>query len=474
MASNTAAVDSKGYRKFGFIDKLAYGAGDFGCNMSFALKGTLTIFWTQFMGIDEMLMASLLLLVQVWDAINDPVIGAMVDADRHQYKRNKFLAYVWAGSIGLLVAGALCYIPWVSAPYVVKCILFVVGYVFWDAFYTVANVPYGSMLSLISSDPVERAQLSTFRSIGSVAGSMSCQIILPFLIYDAANELRGERIFLIALVMGIIGFVCFQFMLKNTVIRVDTTLQLGEEIPKFNVLKAIANFLRNRPAVGATLAPVGMFLGMYGAQVAVQIMFQAYFKNAQISGLVGMLPNLGLVVFMGFVGKIVSKFGKKEAISVGTAVTMLAYVLMLILPITPDGKGLALFIMCQVIAALGSGIGTCVSWSLMADAMDYEEWKFGVRNEGTTYAMHSFFRKLAQGIGPSLGLVAATMLGYNAELGAAQPMDVAIKMRYLTAAAYLVSALLQFVGYALIYNLDKKTLAQMEKDLTARRAAKKA
>lgn len=474
MASNTAAVDSKGYRKFGFIDKLAYGAGDFGCNMSFALKGTLTIFWTQFMGIDEILMASLLLLVQVWDAINDPVIGAMVDADRHQYKRNKFLAYVWAGSIGLLVAGALCYIPWVSAPYVVKCILFVAGYVFWDAFYTVANVPYGSMLSLISADPVERAQLSTWRSIGSTAGSMSCQIILPFLIYDAANELRGERIFLIALVMGVIGFVCFQFMLKNTVIRVDTTLQLGEEIPKFNVLKAIANFLRNRPAVGATLAPVGMFLGMYGAQVAVQIMFQAYFKNAQISGLVGMLPNLGLVVFMGFIGKIVSKFGKKEAISVGTAVTMLAYVLMLILPITPDGKGLALFIMCQVIAALGSGIGTCVSWSLMADAMDYEEWKFGVRNEGTTYAMHSFFRKLAQGIGPSLGLVIATMLGYDASLGAQQPMEIAVKMRYLTAAAYLFSAALQFIGYALIFNLDKKTLAQMEKDLTARRAAKKA
>lgn len=474
MASNTAAVDSKGYRKFGFIDKLAYGAGDFGCNMSFALKGTLTIFWTQFMGIDEILMASLLLLVQVWDAINDPVIGAMVDADRHQYKRNKFLAYVWAGSIGLLVAGALCYVPWVSAPYVVKCILFVAGYVFWDAFYTVANVPYGSMLSLISADPVERAQLSTWRSIGSTAGSMSCQIILPFLIYDAANELRGERIFLIALVMGIIGFVCFQFMLKNTVIRVDTTLQLGEEIPKFNVLKAIANFLRNRPAVGATLAPVGMFLGMYGAQVAVQIMFQAYFKNAQISGLVGMLPNLGLVVFMGFIGKIVSKFGKKEAISVGTAVTMLAYVLMLILPITPDGKGLALFIMCQIIAALGSGIGTCVSWSLMADAMDYEEWKFGVRNEGTTYAMHSFFRKLAQGIGPSLGLVIATMLGYDASLGAQQPMEIAVKMRYLTAAAYLFSAALQFIGYALIFNLDKKTLAQMEKDLTARRAAKKA
>ena len=82
MATKTAAVDAKGYRKFGFRDVLAYGLGDFGCNMSFALKGTLTIFWTQYMGIDSILMASLLLLVQVWDAINDPVIGAMVDADK--------------------------------------------------------------------------------------------------------------------------------------------------------------------------------------------------------------------------------------------------------------------------------------------------------------------------------------------------------------------------------------------------------
>lgn len=121
MATKTAAVDAKGYRKFGFRDVLAYGLGDFGCNMSFALKGTLTIFWTQYMGIDSILMASLLLLVQVWDAINDPVIGAMVDADKRQYKRNKFLAYIWAGSVGLLVAGALCFVPWTGAPYVVKC-----------------------------------------------------------------------------------------------------------------------------------------------------------------------------------------------------------------------------------------------------------------------------------------------------------------------------------------------------------------
>ena len=151
---------------------------------------------------------------------------------------------------------------------------------------------------------------------------------------------------------------------------------------------------------------------------------------------------------------------------------MAAYVLMLVLPITPDGKGLTLFVICQLIAAVGNGFGTCVSYALMADAMDYEEWKFGERNEGTTYAMHSFFRKLAQGIGPSLGLVLATWLGYNAQLGANQSLDVATNMRYLTAALYLLGAAMQFVAYVFIYNLDKKKLEKMEQDLKARHHAK--
>lgn len=472
MANKTVAVDANGYRKFGMLDKVAYAAGDFGCNMSFALKGYLTVFWTQFMGIEEATMALLLLLVQVWDAINDPLIGAMVDADKHKYRRNKFLQYIWIGSLGLLVSGALCFVPWPSAPAIAKNIFFVAGYILWDAFYTIANVPYGSVLSLITNDPVERAGLSTFRSIGSMAGGMTAMAVLPMLIYDSDNNLIGNRVFIIALIMGVLGFIAFQFMIRNTVVRVDTEITLKEDAPKFNVLLAAKNFLRNRAAVGATLAPVGMFIGMYGASTAAGVMFQAYFKNARISGIIGMMSYMGLFLFIPFVSKIVKRFGKKEAVAVGACITCLGYALLLVLPITPDGKGLTLYTACMVLAALGGGFGQCVSWSLMADAMDYEEWKFGTRNEGTTYALHSFFRKLAQGIGPSLGLMAATWLGYDAALKAAQPIAVATNMRYLVAVMYLISGLMQLVGYALVYNLDKKTLAQMEADLQARRAQK--
>lgn len=100
-----AQLDAEGHRRFGILDSISYAAGDFGCNMSFALKSTLAIFWTQFMGL-EIWYSLLLIIVQVWDAINDPIIGSMIDADKHKYKRNKFLTYIRAGSLGLLVAGA--------------------------------------------------------------------------------------------------------------------------------------------------------------------------------------------------------------------------------------------------------------------------------------------------------------------------------------------------------------------------------
>jgi len=465
-------LDAKGNRKFGVRDRLAYAAGDFGCNMSFALKGTVSVFWTQYMQVSLEAMAILMIIVQVWDAINDPVIGSMVDADKHTYKRNKFLQYIWVGSIGLLVAGAAMFLPFPNAPMVLKYVLFVVGYILWDAFYTIANVPYGSLLSLITDDPGDRATLSVFRSVGSMVGNMAPAIILPILIYDSNDNLKGNVVFWAALLMGAIGFLCFQFMIKNTTIRVQQEVKCNEEeMPKFNVFKAFGSFFRNRAAVGATLAPVGMFIGMYGAQYATTAMYQSYFNNAQISGLMGMISYIPMFAFMPFARKIAMKFGKKEGCTVGAIVALVGYASLLVLPITPDNKGMIMWALGQLIAGIGGGFYQAVSWSLMADAMDYGEWKTGVREEGTTYALHSFFRKLAQGIGPSLGLLLAGALGFVEADGGNQTMAVATNMRWLAAGAYTVSGLIQFLGLALVYNLDKKTMAKITEDLNARKAA---
>ena len=468
MARKPVQLDENGKRKFGMRDCLAYAAGDLGCNMSFALKGTMMIFWTQFMKMD-LWYSLLLVIVQVWDAINDPLIGSMVDADKRQYKRNKFLQYIWVGSIGLIVGGACCFLPFPNAPVWAKFIIFIAGYVVWDAFYTVANVPYGSLLSLISSNPADRASLSAWRSVGSMVGNMLPMVLLPFIIYDANDNLIGERVFIAALIMGVLGFIFFQFMIRNTEIREDSeNVKTGEAVEKFNVFEAMKNFMKNRPAVGATLAAVGMFLGMQGGAAAVTVLFQSYFNNVQASGIAQMFAMIPIVVFTPLARKMVVKYGKKELATVGALISIAASVLMLVLPMSADNKGMLVYIVCQLINSLGLGIYSTVSWAMMGDAIDYNEWKTGKREEGTVYALHSFFRKLAQGLGPAIALIFMTMLGYVGANEGNQLPEVALNMRYLVPVLYLVSAALQFVGLGLIYNLDKKKLGEMNDELKKR------
>lgn len=462
-------------RPFGMKDKLSYAAGDLGCNMSFALKSTImAIFWTQFMALGETLYAGLLLVVQIWDAINDPLLGSLFDMDKRKYKHGKFKTYIFIGALGLLFSGLFFFLPIPSAPLVMRCILFILGYVLWDAFYTVANVPYGSMMSVITQDGSERSQLSTWRSIGSMIGNLVPMVLLPILCYDASNNLRGNTVFLVAIVMGVIGLACFIYMLKTTTIRVEeNSVTISEKTEKFNIFLAMKNFFKNPPAIGATLAAMAMFIGMQGSTTATTVLFQSYFKNAQISGVIMLISYLPMFFFMPFIKKIVDKWGKKEACAVGSAVSVLGAVL-LFLPLGAGTAGLVGYIVAQAFFGLGLGFYTCVSWALMADAIDYNEWKTGKKEEGTVYSLHSFFRKLAQGLGPSLVIIIMGWLGYKGALGADQPFDVAENMKWLVASLYTFSAVVMFVSIAFIYNLDKKRVAQMTAELTARRNAEKA
>ncbi len=517
-------LDEKGYRKFGMRDKLAYAAGDLGCNMSFGLKGTVQTFWLVYMMLETGLLSILLLLVQIWDAVNDPLIGTMIDNDHRNYKRGKFKQYIFIGACGLLIGGAAVFLPFPNADEWIKAVLFVLGYIIWDACYTVANVPYGSMLSLVTEDPGERAQLSTWRSVGSMIGNMLPSIVLPMLIwqkvfYDGSTSflsgierpegytadewaamfqinpdtgkayeigeavlnpltgkqielLLGERVFWAALVMGVLGFIAFMFMIKNITIRVDEdSVKTNEGGEKFNIISAFGKFMKNRPAVGATVAAMGMFLGMNSATTATTIMFATYFNMASLSGLVQMIGFLPMFLFMPFIAKIVKKYGKKEASVVGTIVSLVGGAIMLIFPMISDvSTALIVYLIGLVVFGIGMGVYTCVSWAMMSDAIDYNEWKFGTREEGTVYSLHSFFRKLAQGVGPSLVLVMMGVLGYESKLGTVgQSAATSHNMCWLVAGLYLFSAVVQFIGIAVIYNLDKKTLTQMNADLAARK-----
>ena len=521
----TPKFDANGKRAFGIRDKIAYAAGDLGCNMSFSLKGTVQTFWLVFMMLETGLLSALLLVVQIWDAVNDPLIGSLIDSDRRKYKMGKFKTYVFIGACGLLVGGAMVFLPFPGASTLLKAILFVLGYIVWDAFYTIANVPYGSMLSVITNDEKERAQLSTWRSIGSILGNILPSAILPMLIwrkvtydgttgflklieipkesqelftpenlsinpitgkaYEIGEEvlsplthkpleiLLGNRVFFAALIMGVIGFICFMLMLKLVTVRVDESMvKTNENTGKINIISAFGKFMRNRPAVGATLAAMGMFLGMNAANTASTIMFATYFNMASLSGLVQLIGFVPMMFFIPFIPKLVTKYGKKECATLGTAVSIVGGAMMFIFPVIKNTTtALIVYLISLTIYGFGIGVYNCVSWAMMGDAIDYNEWRFGTREEGTVYSLHSFFRKLAQGIGPSAVLLIMGALGYVAKYGTiGQSMQTAHNMCWLVAGLYTFSAILQFIGLGAIYNLDKKTMKHMNDELTSRRA----
>ena len=538
MAKKPVELDEKGYPKFGIRDKLAYAAGDLGCNMSFGLKSAVQTFWLVYMMMETGLFSLLFVIVQAWDAINDPLIGSLIDSDKRKYKRGKYKTYILIGAIGLLVGGAAVFLPFPNASKLVKAILFILGYVIWDAAYTVANVPYGTMLNLVTESNEERASLSVFRSIGGAFGSFLPGIILPMLIWEkvtypekGAEELwnklakylagtnikledlthvpnqanmffdddkndiagklyevgdkvfspltgaqfeilHGEKVFLAALIMGVIGFVFFLLMIKNITIRGNEYAQLNDEGEKVNLIKSFGTFMKNRPAVGCTIAAMGMFLGMQSASTANTIMFATHFGQASLSGAVMAVGFAPMFIFMPFATKLVKKYGKKEVASIGSIAGLVGGAILLAFPLCPRNIQLVVYMAGLVFFGLGMGFYNCVSWAMMGDAIDYQEWKFGKREESVVYSLHSFFRKLAQGVGPSIviAIMGTSLIGYEETLGTiGQSAETAGRLCWLVAGLYAFSALCQFIGVALVYNIDKKTLETMIAELAARK-----
>lgn len=231
-------------RKFGWKDKLSYALGDFGCNMSFALNSSLLLFWTQFMGIGLDVWGYMILGLKIWDAINDPIIGGLMDFIKPKEGQSKFKPWIFWGSFVLVFAGAICFIPIPEAPMWAKIVICLIGYMIRDMSYTIVNVPYGSLNSVITSDSGERAQLSTWRSIGSMVANVLIMILVPALTYNKDNELLGYNFIIIGLVLGVIGLISFQFLLRGTTERVQVDYEAQKKGHQYNFLNQSALSLK--------------------------------------------------------------------------------------------------------------------------------------------------------------------------------------------------------------------------------------
>ena len=455
---------AKAQRRFGWKDIAGYFFGDFGCNMSFSLiSGYMFLFFTQYIGVRLEHYALIILLTKVWDGINDPMIGALIDRFTPQ-KGDKFRPWIFWGAWPLAIAAAIMFLDTSAWPYWGKLTLMIVGYFVWDIAYTVVNVPYGSLNSVITADPVQRSQLSTFRSFGALVAGIPLGILIPLFAYkqemvDGVEKsiFQGQTMLPIGLALGVVALVSFMILWANTIERIRHGEHDGE---KFNYFKTLKSFFTSRPILGLVIATLGQIIFIMSATQLGQMTFQMYFGNGKLNSL-SILPYLVPMIIGAFLVKpLVKRFGKKNIVGWPLIGAILIYALMWLLPI----KSPYVWIGLQIIAMLFSIGSLLVGWAMVADVIDYSEYKTGQREEGSIYATYSMIRKLGQGIGQALVPALITLLipGLVMNDAATWSAEYATSIKNMTALFPLVGSLVMLVGYQFIYNLDTKKLAEIE------------
>lgn len=446
--------NQKELRPFGMRDKIGYGLGDFGCNMSFAfINNYLMLFYVTCMGIKPKHFAIIILLAKIFDAINDPIIGGICDSAKPS-KDGKFKPWIKWASLPLLISSILLFIYAPSAPYGVKIAMCLGLYCVWSVSYTSVNVPYGSMQSVITNVPSERNSLSTFRSVGAMFAQIPVMIVLPLLVYDANDNPRGNIFFIIVAVMGIIGFIAFIFTRKMTTERIEPVVK--DDNQKFNYFKTLGSFFKNKPMLGVTISSVSYLALMMTVTSSMQYIFMCYFKNTKLISIATIIAGLPTVLGIVAVKPLSKKFTKKQLCTYPFLISAIA-------------SGIATFVRFENpyiwivlvgIAMFGSAFYLVLTWALVADCIDYQEAKTGRREEGSIYATYSLFRKIAQGLGASLISVALGLTGYDSSLGALeQAAGVPEKIYLMTGLLPFIGSIICLLSMHFLYKLDDKPIA---------------
>ena len=460
-------ISAKEIRPFGWQDKLGYAMGDMGCGFSFQLVATfMQLFYLQYIGVSAEAYAIIIIISKVFDAINDIVIGNLVDTKKIG-KKSKYMPWILLGGFGLIFFNIMLFVPVKSFPYMAKCAWCLGAYCLWSIAYTMVNVPYGSLHSVITDDPQQRVSLSTFRSIGAALPAIVIMMVLPSIVYDksidkAGNEidiLKGETLLPVAIALSL--FALLVLWGTTRLVKERVTRDAAENATGFKaMLSSVKSFFTNRAMVGATIASVAS-VALFNSTMALNNMvFQYFFKQADKVSIALVGSYLPMIVFMAFLGKLTKKHGKKNVIVTTMLVGAISGVVSIFAPITPDTKGMIIYIVCLMGLNLGNAVFQISVWAIVADCIEVSYRKTGKSEEGSLYALYSFFRKLAQGIGQavvSMGLVA---IGFVEGEAAVQADGFGDKVKTLYFIVLAVGSLIAFLSMKFIYNIGKKEEAE--------------
>ncbi len=449
-------------KKFGIADKIGYMFGDFGNDFFFILVASfLMLFYTDIMGINGAIVGVLFLVARVWDAIMDVSWGRFIDS-RKPGKKGKFKPWMMRMSLPLVIFGVLMFIKIPGMSNQFYMVYAFATYIIWGSLYSTVNIPYGSMASVITGDPTERASLSTFRSIGaSIAGTV-VSVVVPLVVF-VNNKADAGRFSIIAIVFAILAMCCYSlcyFLTTERIVSQDTGNKLYWKV-------TLAGMKRNRPLIALIAAALVLLISTMLVSAMNSYMFKDYFQNTKALSIAGLISTVTPILLAPFIAPIIKKFGKKESASVAVLIAAIAYLGLFLYP----SKNIIPFLVIMFIGYLGIGLFNTTIWAFVTDVIDYQEYLTDTREDGTIYSIYSFARKIGQALAGGLSGLALTKVGYVAG-AAAQTEQVSNSIKSFATLIPAIAYLIVFLILAFVYPLNKAKLVELTKNLEERHSTK--
>lgn len=460
--ANKEVLESSKVKPFGMQDKIGYMMGDIGNCLLFNFIGSyLLVFYTDVFGISAAAVGTLMAVSRIWDAINDPMMGVIVDK-RKRTKDGKFRPYLKYMGIPLGIFTILTFLVIPNMPQGMKLPYAYVTYIGFGMAYTAINIPYGSLASVITNDPVERTQLSTWRNIASIFAMLILMLITPKLVFDASGAISPRGFIIAAISYAIIANITYIFCYKMTTERIIN--EVGEKSQKISFKETLKTLGKNRALIGLILGTLGTLTAMFIPNTLNAYLFKDYFQTPGLLSVAGLAPMVSTFIAIPITGKLVAKFGKKNIATYSGIISIVAYVILVIFP----SKNPMVYIALIALAGFGTSLYNMIVWALVGDVIDYQEYLSGKREEGIVYATYSLSRKLVQAIIGSIGGFALAAIGYQSGAPTQTP-QVAEGIRNIVVMVPLVGFIFGTICMKYVYNLSNKTLDEVNEELQKRR-----
>ncbi len=412
----------------------------------------------------------LFLVIRLWDAINDPLWGIIVDT-RRPTKNGKFRPYLMTVSVPLGISTALCFLNvqnYISS-YAMLLAFAYITYCVYGMLYTGMNIPYGSLASAITDDPNGRTLLSTMRSVGAGVGGAAVTLVAQSIIYDDGTKLNPEKTFVAVCVLSALSIAAYMTCYKTTKERVI----YSPEKKKVNLKLTYGTLFKSRPFLTVTVAGL-VISGLLQFGSFNQYLTKNYFGNSNLSIWLTISTYAPMVLLILFCPKLAAKFGKKELCTAGLVLATLSSVVMCFIgPNETLQANPAPYLILNFGVGAGYSFVSILNWAVVTDVIDYQENVTGIKNESAIYAVYTFARKVGQTIADSGGLQLlykyakydpenSGVVGYIPGVG-----DRMYKMvTRVMAVGYFIIFLL-----FLFYPLNKKNLAKLQEELNEKRNA---